>query len=109
MPLNRVSDLFLVIVVPRKDLPFIDVYFPEPGGEQQKIRWEEKAKKNAYRAAFIREAVEFYMREADSSRQHRADAKLLEDNRKLRDELKLRSLPWRDPRRISYGCEMLLF
>lgn len=44
------------------------------------------------RAAFIREAVEFYMRETAPSRPPRTDTKLQDDNRKLRDELKLRSL-----------------
>jgi len=79
--------------MPRKDLPFIDVYFPEPGGEQQKIRWEEEAKKERLsRAAFIREAVEFYLRETDSSRPPRVDPKLQEENQKLREDLKLRAL-----------------
>ncbi len=44
------------------------------------------------RAAFIREGVEFYMRETDSSRPPRVDPKLQEENRKLREDLKLRAL-----------------
>ena len=74
-------------------MPFIDVYFPPPGGKQQKIRWEERAKKERMsRAAFIREAVEFYLKETDLSRPPRADPGLQEENRKLREDLKLRVL-----------------
>lgn len=79
--------------MPRKDLPFIDVYFPNPGGEQQKLRWEDRAKKEGMsRAAFIREAVEFYMKQADAPQEPREAVQLREENRKLRDELGLRTL-----------------
>jgi hypothetical protein len=77
--------------MPRKDLLFIDVYFTGPGGKHQKERWEEKAKREKMsRSSFIREAVECYLKQADAPQVPREAIQLREENRKLREELKLR-------------------
>lgn len=77
--------------MPRKDLIFIDVYFTGPGGENQKKRWEEKAKREKMsRSSFIREAVEFYIKQADAPQVPREAILLREENQKLKEELELR-------------------